>query len=687
MQRVMQYFRHNRREACLLILILGLAAFLRLYMLGRFPPGLYFDEAADAFDALETLRTGHWPAFYDSQGGKEALWFWLLAIVFWIAGFGILQMRILAALVGILTVGAVWWAARELFSVDDDGSASDLALLSAAAIATLFVHVHFSRDGYRLLTQPLVGSLALGALWRGLRTRRWGWFLAAGALLGLAMYTYAAARFYLVLLAAFFLLEWVLAQPRRASMLVRYLGALAGMAVMAVVAVIPMGLHLLENPELILHRPSEVSVFSPTWNQGQAWSALLDSVWRNYAGLVWKGTLDTHWNIPGRPLLDILTIPLFLLGIVASVRRWRRPAYLFLLLWLVILYLPAVLSYDRVPTFHRSQGATPAAVMLVAVGARTAWRWLVSRGLLGRWGESVTLPLAVILLISGPITFRDYFLRWGPSWDAYLATQPYFLELVELMNADPEVEAVYLLPYDLRNGKYEHPDLKLFYHGVSPYISISDHEGGLLAALTDATAGRRVVRVVDWKVGRSVEADPKGLIPALLTMYGQPMGATADTPAYRIESFRLAGKNIDFRPLPPLQTVKIPLGDGLTLQGFAFGPTNRAELAAGGPLRVGEYAWVMVQWRVEGPAAADYKASVRLVDGDGVLAQQDKFLINGFHLGTTHWHPGEENYDVFILPLTQSGQYRLQVRVYDPETTNELVSGGRVLPGDLEVRP
>ena len=36
------------RELVLLALVLGLAALLRLVMLGRFPPGLYFDEAADA---------------------------------------------------------------------------------------------------------------------------------------------------------------------------------------------------------------------------------------------------------------------------------------------------------------------------------------------------------------------------------------------------------------------------------------------------------------------------------------------------------------------------------------------------------------------------------------------------------------------------------------------------------------
>lgn len=675
------------KRAVLLALILAVAAILRLFALGRIPPGLYYDEAANAVDALNTLRSGNWPAFYDTQGGKEALWMWLLAAVFWVAGMGILQIRLLAALVGLLTVGAVGFAARELFSADEDSDAWELALLSAAVLATLFAHVHFSRDGYRLLTQPLVGSLALGALWRGMGKRSWRWFVLGGALLGLAMYTYSAARFYVVLLVAFFMMEWPLARLRSASLLSLHWRSLIGMALTATIVFIPMGLHLVTDPSLITHRASEVSIFDATWNQGRFGAALFDSIWRNFAGLVWQGTMNSQWNIPGRPLLDGLAAAFFLLGIGFAVRRWQQPVYLFLLLWLIILYLPAVLSYDRVPTFHRSQGATPAVVMLVAVGVQTAWRWIAHRLSNVVPTKDVTVPLMAVLLVSGTVTARDYFLRWGPSWDAYLATQPYYLQLVEQMNQEPEASAVYLFSYDLRNGEYEHPDLQLFYHGSSPYVSISDHEGKMLAELTEAVAGREVVRLVHWKVGRSSEADPKQLISALLTMYGKPLGVTAETPAYRIKSFRLSAPDIDFRSMPPLWSEEVPLDNGLELRAFSFGATDQATLVSGNPLVEGQHGWVLLVWRAKGLMSVDYKASVRLVDGNTVLAQQDKYLFNGFHLGTADWQVGEEVYDLYILPLPRAGQYQLQVVIYDPTTLSELLPGGLVLPESVEVVP
>jgi 4-amino-4-deoxy-L-arabinose transferase-like glycosyltransferase len=112
---------------------------------------------------LNTLRSGHWPAFYDTQGGKEAMWMWLLAAFFSVADVGPLQIRLVAAIVGLITVGAAGWAAYELFAADEETSATDLALLAAAVMATLFVHIHFSRSGYRLITQPLIGTLALAA--------------------------------------------------------------------------------------------------------------------------------------------------------------------------------------------------------------------------------------------------------------------------------------------------------------------------------------------------------------------------------------------------------------------------------------------------------------------------------------------------------------------------------------------
>ncbi len=687
MSKTSNFFTRQKFEILFLALILGTAILLRFVALNQIPAGLYYDEAANALDAVKTLETGNWPAFYDSQGGKESLWMWLLAAIFYVADVGVLQIRLLAAVVGVLTIIAMWWAAREIFAADEKSDTVALALLSAAVLATLFVHVHFSRGGYRLVTQPLLGTLAMAALWRGLRGKGFLWFVLGGVLLGATMYTYSAARFYVVLLILFFPIQCLLTRTKTGCFLSRYFWSLVASAAAFTIVFLPMGLYLITNIELITHRANEVSVFNPTWNQGNLWFALFDSTWRNFAGIIWQGTENHHWNLPGRPMLDFLTIPLFLTGLVVAVLRWKRPSYLFVLLWLVALFLPAILSYDRVPIFHRAMGATPAIAMLVAIGTYQILDWLAKKLAISRLKLVGTgVVLFVILTVSGTLTAYDYFFRWGNSWSAYLATQPFYLELVEEINNEAEPNATYIFPFDLRSGRFRHPNLDLFYNGQTPYFFISDHEGDIFSDLTGAVAHNDLVRIVDWKIGRAVEADPKRLIPTLLTMRGQPLGITKETPAYKIESFRLANNAIDFDEIPPMQPVEIPFGETLQLKAFAFGPTGKAKLEIGNPLSAGENVWVLLVWQATGPMPTNYKVSVRLVNGDQVISQNDKQLLNGFHLGTTEWRPGEENFDIYLLPLKNTGTHQIQVIAYNPLTNEELLPGGIVLPAPIEIQ-
>jgi len=67
-------FRYQ--TAAILLLILVLAAFLRLFNLGQSPPGLNQDEAANAWNAHCLLKTGKdqvgasWPIFYMRALGR-----------------------------------------------------------------------------------------------------------------------------------------------------------------------------------------------------------------------------------------------------------------------------------------------------------------------------------------------------------------------------------------------------------------------------------------------------------------------------------------------------------------------------------------------------------------------------------------------------------------------------------------
>ncbi|MCS7259375.1 MAG: hypothetical protein NZ765_01130 [Anaerolineae bacterium] len=679
-------------EVVLLALVMAVAIILRVAVLDQHPRGLYYDEAAYAMDAVDTLQSGHWPVFYHTHSGKEPLWIWMLAVLFTVTEVGVFQIHLLAAAVGITTVFAIWWTGREMFRFgggEGEGAHTErafwIALFAAAVLATLFFHVHLSRSGYRLLTQPLITLLAVASLWRALRGVSLWWFVVAGLLSGFSLYTYTSARLNLALFAMFFAFQWLLWRFFKRQFRLNLISLLVFWT-LTLTVITPMSFDLFVNPEFAFGRGEEVSVFNPVWNKGDPGLALLDSIWRNLAGLIWKGSEDTHWNLPGRPMLDFLTIPLFLVGSVVTVRNWKYPVYLFTLLWLLALYIPAFLSYDRVPVFHRAIGVVPAVAMITAIGAYQVSEWITRLTQWDSFPVRVTI-LAGILCVSGGITAYDYFVRWAPSWGAYLATQPYFLDLVRDMNSETEENVVYLFPYDVRSGKYEHPVLRLFYRGSTPYYFISDHEGRILKQLTSAVSGKEVVRVVDWQVGRGAEADPKRLIPTLLTMYGTPLGTQKTSPAYHIESFRLSGPNIDFQILPHWSPLDKAVGDELLLRSFSMGPCGYPTLQVGNPWRSGQYGWIALMWESIQVPRTDYKASVRLLEGEKVHAQNDKILFNGFHLETSRWGPGEVNFDIYLLRPSQPGQYELRVIVYSKETGIPLNPEGIRIPETIEVLP
>ena len=101
------------KKICFLILlvILFIAGFLRLYALDSSPPGIQPDEAMNANDAF----TSPGKVFYPENGGREGLYMNLTALSFRIFGPSPFSLRLVSALIGILTVLGLYFLTKELF--------------------------------------------------------------------------------------------------------------------------------------------------------------------------------------------------------------------------------------------------------------------------------------------------------------------------------------------------------------------------------------------------------------------------------------------------------------------------------------------------------------------------------------------------------------------------------------------
>ncbi len=220
----------------LLLGIIILASFLRLYHITQTPPGLYPDEAMDGNNALEVIQTGHFQPFYVEDNGREGLYVNIL--VFFIKSFGNKPwvVRLPAAIAGIATVLGMYALVAELFESDMGQVTSDkeevgnknllpvtshlspyLPLLASFLLATSFWHVNFSRIGFRAILAPLCLVWALYFFLKAIKrnkgqvtsdkeevvnknlslvTSHWSLFYAllAGIIFGLGFYTYIAYR-------------------------------------------------------------------------------------------------------------------------------------------------------------------------------------------------------------------------------------------------------------------------------------------------------------------------------------------------------------------------------------------------------------------------------------------------------------------------------------------------------------
>src|SRR5919199_2805824 len=113
-----------------LLLVLALAAALRLWALGGGPDPFDVDEGYTGVDALRVLRGG-WTLYFAANNGAEPLYVYLAALSTALMGPSAWALRLPAALAGVACVLATYLLVRTVFA--DEGTA-DLTSLPRSPI-------------------------------------------------------------------------------------------------------------------------------------------------------------------------------------------------------------------------------------------------------------------------------------------------------------------------------------------------------------------------------------------------------------------------------------------------------------------------------------------------------------------------------------------------------------------------
>lgn len=688
-------FEKTGWELGLLLLILLLAAFLRLYRLDSVPPGLTHDEASNGHDAAGVLE-GVRPIYFTVGYGHEPLYPYSVALVMSLLGPTDMALRLTTVGWGMALILLSYGFARRLFGPLP-------ALLTAAWMALSFWCVMTSRVGLRAITLAVTFAASALCFWLAFPfpggrlsppQRRWVWWTLSGVFLGASVYTYMASRIlpavYLLFLAYLFVLS--LLGARRSLFRHQWPGIAVLLLVAAFVAA-PL-VHF-----LVTHPGAEQRIEQLSVPLQQAARGDFSGLWHNLTHTLPMFTLrgDPMWryNIAGRPLLDSVSGALFYAGILVCLYHWRDPRHVFLLLWLIVgVSLALVTGPDA--TVLRSIAAQPAVFIIVALALATILRFLYERA--GWWGRFVGVGSVVVIIAGiGLRTTRDYFAVWGEHRDVRAT---YYHALVQ--------EARYL------DAQAE--------GGVVAFSSI--HPGRFHDPYTVEIALRRDDLALRWFDGRSAlifpaEGETRVIIPAIASL-DRALKPFFEEHASRIhtENFRpddliphfdvyrfdaasalrallsvAEGNPVYWCPSDvfpadepqaacDLLVLPVSLGDVVELVGYDLrSPTTEP----GGEVEL------LTMWRVRAPFASEAVIFTHLLDRSGhVVGQVDRLDVPSYY-----WQPGDAFVQLHRFQIDADappGLYHLVVGVYtrkDPARLPVLVDGAavddRILLSPVEV--
>jgi 4-amino-4-deoxy-L-arabinose transferase-like glycosyltransferase len=624
-----------------LVALLLVATFLRLAAWRDAPPGLRFDEMLVTLQA-EEIQQGARPVYIDAIY-EEPLYHYLTALAFSLFGAHLFTLRFVSLALSVLTIPVLYVLARRMIG-------QRAALLATALYALSFWALMYSRLGLRLIAFPLLLMLGLYFVWRGLARQRRLDFVWAGLWLGLVTYTYAAMRllpvWWIALIVCLILCDR--SRARRSA-----LGLISTTAIALVIA-LPMMLHFTNNPAAD-RRLGEVTGPIEALLSGDVFP-LINSTVLTAAMFFVQGDPETLYNIPNRPVFDLLAGALFVVGVVMALQRWRNVKSAFLLAWLAVGLIPSVLTWPAGSHNHTLM-AQPVVFMLAGLGAACV---------AARFPRIAPILIALLLGLTTARSVIDYFSGWASLPAVRTEHQAGIAAIAprvaELARDRPVVfssgAVTHWEPWSVTTFRLTAPlgyTATRWFDARSSFIFPQGQTDLTLinAALDDRPAP------LDGRLSEE-------LFPTVQPLSGgETYSATQVVSSLNTRLITLTQASVAWPPeaqvAPPAQ-LPLTFSDQLQLIGYDL---RRTEIPIGRNIRLTTY------WRAQQPLGSKPTSIfVHVLDQDGHLAAQ----WDGFTIAPEYVQAGDIIAQVHFIPIPPNftpGEYQLALGRYYPRQANQ----------------
>jgi hypothetical protein len=384
----------NRVSYTLVVILLLVAAVFRMTDLGSLAPGFSASEFNDIRIA-ETVRQGRVEVFYPVGGeGREGLYQALVMAVTGTGG-GLIGYRILSVWLGLLTLALIYALGKRLFNPLAGLAAA--ALMAVSLLPILLARTVTPEAALPLYITAVMLALAYSMAVSGEQPNvqsRTAAFAALGILLGLGFYLHPIS----ILIALFSMLFIVTVVFTRRSMSRRTLSYTWFAVVIMIVIATPYVTSSIQRPALAA--AGRLLVNDPS-------KSIIDSVTSGINGWFTLGDSSPEYNLPGRPLIDLVSGVFVIVGLLVALRGWRHSRYALLLLAFLFVAPTALLGVNS-PNFLATAPLFPLLALFFGLGVTTIYSAMPRN-------TRIIGALALVALLGFNIAWaaQDLFTRWG----------------------------------------------------------------------------------------------------------------------------------------------------------------------------------------------------------------------------------------------------------------------------------
>lgn len=321
--------RHQIKTLGLLLILIIIAAVLRILFLGEAPNTFSTDEVSNGYDAYSILETGrdrygHFlpillTGFNDA---RESLYIFLNIPLLQLFGLNDFSVRLPSAIAGVLTVPVLYYLAQECFNN------KKISLTAALLFAFSPWSIFYSRLTFHANLLPLFFCLALLFFLKSFRQPNY--LPLSSFLFGLNLYTYASARGFIPLfMSGLLILFWRRLWTIKTQTIIAIANFLAIFLFFLFFWLAPGGMARVEETgietNILMLLVNYISYFEPVF-------LFLHGDWNERRSI-------TTWGVGELHLFELFTV---VLGIL-KLRKKINPVSKVLFLWLFLYPIPAAL--------------------------------------------------------------------------------------------------------------------------------------------------------------------------------------------------------------------------------------------------------------------------------------------------------------------------------------------------------